>query len=64
VNLSARSLAVVILSTNDWLVLQRGAPAILRALQGARLGSFHEVAVGGFRRKPIRSFSKKVCAIG
>jgi hypothetical protein len=50
VNLSVRSLTVIILSTNHWPVLQRGAPAILRALQGARPGSFHEVVVGGFSR--------------
>jgi len=50
VNIGARSLAVIILSTNHWPILQRGAPAILRALQRVRPGSYHEVAVGGFRR--------------
>ena len=50
VNISARSLTVIILSTNHWPVLQRGAPSILRALQGARPGSFQEVVVGRFRR--------------
>jgi hypothetical protein len=50
VNLSARTLTVIILSTNHWPVLQHGAPAILRALRGTRPGSFQEVAVGGFRR--------------
>jgi hypothetical protein len=50
VNISARSLAVIILSTNHWPVLQRGVPAILRALQGARPGSYHQVHVGRFRR--------------
>jgi len=34
VNISARNLAVIILSTNDWPTLQRGAPSILRVLQG------------------------------
>src|SRR5215472_1690675 len=32
VNISARNLAVIILSTNDWPTLQRGAPSILRVL--------------------------------
>jgi predicted nuclease of predicted toxin-antitoxin system len=49
INISARSLTVIILSTNHWPMLQRGAPAILLALQAARPGSFHEVAVGGLR---------------
>ena len=50
VNISARNLAVIILSTNHWAVLQGGAPSILRALQAARPGSFQDVAVGRFRR--------------
>jgi predicted nuclease of predicted toxin-antitoxin system len=50
VNISARSLAVIILSTNHWPTLQRGSPAILRALQRARPGSYHQVDVGRFRR--------------
>jgi predicted nuclease of predicted toxin-antitoxin system len=50
VNISSRNLAVIILSTNHWPILQRGAPAILQALQGARPGSYHQVAVGRFRR--------------
>jgi hypothetical protein len=50
VNISARNLAVIVLSTNHWPVLQPGAPSILRALQGARPGSFQEVVVGRFRR--------------
>jgi len=50
INISARILTVIVLSTNHWPALQRGASAILRALQGARPGSLHEVAVGRFRR--------------
>jgi hypothetical protein len=50
VDISSRSLSVIILSTNHWPILQRGAPAILRALQGARPGSYQDVAVGRFRR--------------
>jgi predicted nuclease of predicted toxin-antitoxin system len=50
VNITARNLAVIILSTNHWQTLQRGAPAIMQALQGARPGSYHDVAVGRFRR--------------
>jgi predicted nuclease of predicted toxin-antitoxin system len=50
VDISSRSLAVIILSTNHWPTLQRGAPGILRALQQARPGSFQDVAVGRFRR--------------
>jgi hypothetical protein len=51
VNISARRLAVIILSTNHWPTLRRGAPAIMRALQGAQPGSFHHVAVGQFSRR-------------
>jgi hypothetical protein len=50
VNISARNLTVIILSTNHWPTLQSGAPAILRALQRARPGSYHQVNVGRFRR--------------
>ena len=49
VNISTPSLAVIILSTNHWAVLQRGAQAILRALQRARPGSYHQVDVDRFR---------------
>jgi hypothetical protein len=50
VNISSRRLAVIILSTNHWPALQRGAPAIQQALQQARPGSYQDVAVGRFRR--------------
>jgi len=50
VDISSRGLAVIILSTNHWPTLQRGAPAILQALQRARPGSYQDVAVGRFRR--------------
>jgi predicted nuclease of predicted toxin-antitoxin system len=51
VDISSRGLAVIVLSTNHWPTLQqRGAPAILRALQRARPGSYQDVAVGRFRR--------------
>jgi predicted nuclease of predicted toxin-antitoxin system len=51
VDISSRNLAVIILSTNHWPTLQRGAPAILQALQQARPGSYQDVAVGRFRRR-------------
>jgi hypothetical protein len=50
VNISARNVAVIVLSTNHWPTLQRGTPSILQALQAARPGSFQDVAVGTFRR--------------
>lgn len=50
VDISARAFAVIILSTNHWPTLQRGAPAILGALQRARPGSYQNVAVGRFGR--------------
>jgi hypothetical protein len=50
VNISSRRLAVIILSTNHWPALQRGAPAIQQSLQQARPGSYQDVAVGRFRR--------------
>lgn len=50
VDISSRRLAVIVLSTNHWPILERAAPAILRALQRARPGSYHEAAVGRFRR--------------
>ena len=55
VDISARSFAVIILSTNHWQTLRRGVPAIVRALQQARPGSYQEVAVGRFRRRPSSS---------
>ena len=51
VNITARNLAVIILSTNYWPTLRRGVPAIMRALQGARPGSFQQVAIGQFSRR-------------
>ena len=51
VNITARNLAVIILSTNHWPTLQSGAPAIMQALQGARPGAFQQVAVGHFSRR-------------
>src|SRR5215831_11817585 len=50
VNITARNLAVIILSTDHWPRLRRGAPAMMRALQGARPESFQQVAVGQFSR--------------
>jgi hypothetical protein len=50
VDIRSRDLAVIILSTNHWALLQRGASAILQALQQARPGSYQDVAVGRFRR--------------
>lgn len=50
VDIRSRSLAVIILSTNHWPTLRRGAPVILRALQRARPGSYQEAAVGRFGR--------------
>jgi hypothetical protein len=50
IDINSRNLAVIILSTNHWPTFQRGAPAILQALQQARPGSYQDVAVGRFRR--------------
>ena len=50
VDISSRNLAALVLSTNHWPTLQRGAPVILQALQRARPGSYQDVAVGRFRR--------------
>jgi hypothetical protein len=50
VDISSRNFGVVILSTNHWPTLQRGAPAILRALRRVRPGSYQDAAVGRFRR--------------
>jgi hypothetical protein len=50
VDISSRSIAGIVLSTNHWPTLQRGAATILQALQQARPGSYQDVAVGRFRR--------------
>ena len=50
VDISARNISVIILSTNHWPTLQRGAQAILRALRRVRPGSYQDIAVGRFRR--------------
>jgi len=50
VDISSRGIAVIILSTNHWPTLQRGAAAILQALQRARPGSYQDAAVGRFGR--------------
>jgi hypothetical protein len=50
VNISARSLTVIIRSTNHWPTLQRGAPAILRGCNGRGPDRYHQVDVGRVRR--------------
>jgi hypothetical protein len=50
VDICSRALAVIILSTNHWPTLQRGAATVLRALRRARPGSYQDAAVGRFRR--------------
>jgi hypothetical protein len=54
VDISSR-IAGIVLSTNHWPTLQRGAATILQALQQARPGSYQNVGVGRFR--PRRSVS-------
>jgi hypothetical protein len=51
VDISTRNLAGIVLSTNHWPTLQRGAAAILQALQRARPGLYQDVAVGQYRRR-------------
>jgi hypothetical protein len=50
IDISSRGIAGIVLSTNHWPTLQRGAAVILQALQQARPGSYQDVAVGRFRR--------------
>jgi hypothetical protein len=50
VDISNRNIAGIVLSTNHWPTLQRGAAAIMQALQQARPALYQDVAVGRFRR--------------
>jgi hypothetical protein len=42
-NLRARSIAIVVLRTTSWPRIQRGIPAVVRAIDGAVPGSYVEV---------------------
>ena len=42
-NHDKRMISLVVLSTNDWLVVKRSVPVILAALDRLRPGSFEEV---------------------
>jgi len=50
-NLTARRVAVVVLSSIDWHILRDNLPPILAALDNAMPGSFQEVECGSFSRK-------------
>ena len=50
-NLTDRRVAVVVLSSIDWHILQKNLPPILSALGNALPGSFQEVECGSFSRK-------------
>jgi len=50
-NLTARRLAIVILSSIDWHILKNNLSSIVAALDSAVPGSFHAVECGTFSRK-------------
>ena len=54
-NLSARVIALVVLSTNAWPVVVGSAAAILRAVGQAESGSYQEVTLPRPARAPPRS---------
>ena len=53
-NLTGRQIALVVLLTNNWPVLQAGTTAIIEAVNGTRPGSYQEVAFPRprLRRRP------------
>ena len=54
-NLSARQLAVVVLSAIEWHILRGSLPLIQAAIDVAAPGSLQVIEVGSFNRKPTRS---------
>ncbi len=52
-NLTARRVAIVVLSSIDWHILRENLPPILAALDSATPGSFQEVECGSFSRKKL-----------
>jgi hypothetical protein len=50
-NLTARRIAIVVLSSIDWHILKENLSPILAALDNATPGSFQEVECGSFSRK-------------
>jgi hypothetical protein len=49
-NLAGRRLAIVALSTNNWLLVKDHVPRILSAIDNSVAGSFQEVDCGFFSR--------------
>jgi hypothetical protein len=52
-NLTARRVAIVVLSSIDWHILKENLSPILAALDNATPGSFQEVECGTFSRKKL-----------
>jgi hypothetical protein len=50
-NLTARRVAILVLSSIDWHILKENLPPIQAALDSATPGSFQEVECGTFSRK-------------
>jgi hypothetical protein len=52
-NLAGRRVAVVVLSSIDWRILESNAPLIVAALDSATPGSLQQVDCGTFSRKNL-----------